>query len=48
MKYIFFNSMTTAQAITDTVALPFYNVVDRALLLLKREELIGCRKQWFR
>ena len=40
LKYIFFNSMTTAQMITDTIAMPFYNVVDRALVLLKREELI--------
>ena len=40
LKYIFFNTMTTAQAITDTLALPFYNVLDRALTLLKREELI--------
>ncbi len=40
LKFIFFNTMTTAQSVTDTVALPFYNVVDRALTVLKREELI--------
>lgn len=40
LKVIFFNSMTTAQAITDTLRLPFFNIVDRALILLKREELI--------
>ena len=40
IKVIYFNSMTTAQAIADTLCLPFFNVVDRALTLLKREELI--------
>lgn len=40
LKTIYFNSMTTAQAIADTLCLPFFNVVDRALTLLKREELI--------
>jgi predicted ATPase with chaperone activity len=40
LKVIFFNSMTTAQAIADTICLPFFNVVDRALTLLKREELV--------
>lgn len=40
LKVIFFNSMTTAQAVTDTLRLPFFNIVDRALILLKREELI--------
>lgn len=40
LKMIYFNSMTTAQAITDTLCLPFFNIVDRALILLKREELI--------
>lgn len=40
LKVIYFNSMITAQAIVDTVCLPFFNVVDRSLTLLKREELI--------
>ncbi len=40
IKVIYFNSMTTAQSIADTICLPFFNVVDRALTLLKREELI--------
>lgn len=40
LKTIYFNSMTTAQSIADTLCLPFFNVVDRALTVLKREELI--------
>lgn len=40
LKVIYFNSLTTAQSIADTVCLPFFNIVDRALVLLKREELI--------
>lgn len=40
MKVIYFNSMVTAQSIADTICLPFFNVVDRALTLLKREELV--------
>ena len=40
LKVIYFNSMITAQAIVDTVCLPFFNIVDRSLTLLKREELI--------
>jgi predicted ATPase with chaperone activity len=40
LKHIFFNTMTTAQVITDTLSLPFYNIIDRSLTLLKREELI--------
>jgi predicted ATPase with chaperone activity len=40
LKTIYFNSMTTAQSIADTLCLPFFNIVDRALTLLKREELI--------
>lgn len=40
LKIIYFNSMTTAQVIADTLCLPFFNVVDRALTVLKREELI--------
>lgn len=40
LKIIYFNSMTTAQTIADTMCLPFFNIVDRALILLKREEFI--------
>jgi hypothetical protein len=40
LKVVYFNSLSTAQTIADTVCLPFFNVVDRALVLLKREELI--------
>ena len=40
LKIIYFNSLTTAQIIADTLCLPFFNVVDRALVLLKREEQI--------
>jgi predicted ATPase with chaperone activity len=40
LKTIYFNSMITAQAIVDTLCLPFFNIVDRSLILLKREELI--------
>jgi len=40
IKIIYFNSMTTAQAVADTLCLPFFNIVDRALTLLKREEMI--------
>lgn len=40
LKIIYFNSMTTAQTIADTLCLPFFNIVDRALILLKREEFI--------
>ncbi|CAN5801972.1 AAA family ATPase [soil metagenome] len=40
LKLVYFNSMTTAQSIADTLCLPFFNIVDRALILLKREEFI--------
>ena len=40
LKIIYFNSLTTAQVVADTLCLPFFNVVDRALVLLKREELV--------
>ena len=30
----------TAQTISDEICLPFYNIVDRALTVLKKEELI--------
>lgn len=40
LKVIYFNSLATAQSIADTLCLPFFNIVDRALMLLKREEFI--------
>ena len=40
LKAIYFNNAITAQRITEILCLPYFNVVDRALTLLKREELI--------
>lgn len=40
LKVIYYNSLTTAQSIADTLCLPFFNVIDRALVVLKREEFI--------
>src|SRR5215213_670619 len=40
LKFIYFNNQITAQAIADEMCLPFYNVTDKALMVLKREELI--------
>jgi predicted ATPase with chaperone activity len=40
LKFIYFNNQITAQSIADDMCLPFYNVVDKALMALKREELI--------
>ena len=40
LKFIYFNNQITAQNIADEMALPFYNVVDKALMVLKREELL--------
>jgi len=40
LKFIYFNNQITAQTISDEICLPFFNVVDKALGLLKREELI--------
>lgn len=40
LKVIYFNSGITAQTVADTVCLPFFNIVDKALTALKREELI--------
>lgn len=40
LKFIYFNNQITAQTIADEMCLPFYNVVDKALMVLKREELI--------
>jgi predicted ATPase with chaperone activity len=40
LKFIYFNNQITAQTIADEICLPFYNVIDKALSALKREELI--------
>ena len=40
LKVIYFNSLATAQSIADTLCLPFFNIVDRALMILKREEFV--------
>lgn len=40
LKAIYYNSGITAQAVSDYICLPFFNIVDKALILLKREELI--------
>jgi len=40
LKFIYFKNQITGQAISDEICLPFFNVVDRAINLLKREELI--------
>src|SRR5919107_4994654 len=40
LKVIYFNNAVTAQRITEILCLPYFNVVDRALIMLKREELV--------
>ena len=40
LKIIYFNNQTTAQLISDEICLPYYGVLERALTLLKREELV--------
>lgn len=40
LKLIYYNNQITAQAISDELCLPFYNIVDKALMMLKKEELI--------
>jgi predicted ATPase with chaperone activity len=40
LKAVYFNSGITAQTIADTLCLPFFNIIDRALSVLKREELV--------
>ncbi len=40
LKVIYFNNQVSGQTISDTTCLPFYNVVDRALGVLKKEELV--------
>ena len=40
LKLIYYNNQITAQSISDELCLPFYNIVDKALMMLKKEELI--------
>lgn len=40
LKVIYFNNQVTGQTISDTICLPFFNVLDKALTVLKREELV--------
>lgn len=40
LKSIYFQSVATGQAISDQLCLPYFNVVERALTQLKREELV--------
>ncbi len=40
LKFIYFNNQITAQDISDEMCLPFYNIIDKALFVLKKEELI--------
>ena len=40
LKAIYFQSSITAQALADVLCLPYFNVVERALSQLKRDELV--------
>ena len=40
LKSIYYNNSVTAQRITEILCLPYFNVIDRALTMLKREELV--------
>lgn len=40
LKVIYFNNQITAQLISDEICLPYYGVLEKALTLLKREELV--------
>src|SRR4051794_28323043 len=40
LKFIYFNNQITAQTVSDEMCLPFYNILDKALMTLKKEELI--------
>lgn len=40
LKYVYFQSMATAQVIADALCLPYFNVIDRGMAQLKREELV--------
>lgn len=39
LKVIYFNNQVSGQAVSETTCLPFFNVIDKALGSLKREEL---------
>lgn len=40
LKTMYYNTNLTGQAISDTMCLPYYNIVERALSQLKREECV--------
>lgn len=40
LKIIYFNNQITAQLFADEICLPYYGVLEKALTLLKREELV--------
>ncbi|HEX3722398.1 MAG TPA: ATP-binding protein [Nitrolancea sp.] len=40
LKSIYFQSLATGQAVSDQTCLPYFNVIERALSQLKREELV--------
>ncbi|HEV2109036.1 MAG TPA: hypothetical protein VGR16_12300, partial [Thermomicrobiales bacterium] len=40
LKVIYFHNQVTGQVVSDTICLPFFNIVDKALMALKREELV--------
>lgn len=40
LKAIYFQNMITAQVLTDLLCLPYFNVVERALAQLKRDEMV--------
>src|SRR3954447_1807542 len=40
LKLVYYNNQITAQTISDELCLPFYGIIEKALTLLKREELI--------
>lgn len=40
LKFIYYSNQITAQTVSDEMCLPFYGIVDRALGVLKKEELI--------
>ncbi len=40
LKAIYYNNAITAQRTTEILCLPYFNVIERALTMLKREELV--------
>jgi predicted ATPase with chaperone activity len=40
LKSIYYNNAITAQRITEILCLPYFNIIERALTMLKREELV--------